>query len=117
MIEIMIEGTVVNDIAAVDRFKARLAAGEEELLPASLVNAILDGVNPLRAWREYRGLTVAALAASAGVTAAYLSQIESGKREGTIDTLRKIAAALNVMIDDIVDAPEPVLNAGATNAS
>ena len=105
------------DIGAIDRFKARLAAGEEELLPASLVNAILDGANPLRAWREHRGLTVSALAASAGVSAAYVSQIESGKREGTIDTLRKIATALNVMIDDIVVAPEPVLNAGVTNAS
>lgn len=107
----------LEDVAAIELFEARFSHGEEELLPASLVNAILYGVNPLRAWREYRGLTVSALAASAGVTAAYLSQIESGKREGTVDTLRKIAAALNVMIDDIVDAPEPASDPGGATAA
>ena len=94
----------LGDIDAVHRFNARLAAGEEELLPATLVNVILDGANPVRAWREHRGLTISALANAAGVTPAYVSQIESGKREGTIGTLRKIAAALNVLIDDIVDS-------------
>jgi transcriptional regulator with XRE-family HTH domain len=46
-------------------------------------------------------LTVKALAAAAGVTPAYLSQIETGAREGTIETLKKLSAALRVTIDDI----------------
>ena len=43
----------------------RLAAGEEELLPAAMVDAILDGESRVRVWREHRGLTAAALAKAA----------------------------------------------------
>ena len=106
-----------DDIAAVELFRTRLSRGEEELLPVALVNAILDGGNPLQAWREHRGLSISALAASAGVTLAYLSQIESGKREGTIDMLRKIAAALNVMSADIASAVEPTPDSDGARAS
>jgi DNA-binding XRE family transcriptional regulator len=90
-----------NDLAAVREFDARLARGDEELIPAEYVNRMLDGENKIRVWREYRGLTVKALAEAAGVTPAYLSQIETGAREGTLATLKKLSAALRVIIDDI----------------
>ncbi|WP_420794812.1 helix-turn-helix domain-containing protein [Azorhizobium caulinodans] len=32
----------------------------------------------------------------------FLSQIETGKREGGIDTLKRIASALGVALDDLV---------------
>jgi DNA-binding XRE family transcriptional regulator len=90
-----------SDLAAVREFDAKLARGEEELIPAEYVNRMIDGESKIRVWREYRGLTVKALAEAAGVTPAYLSQIETGAREGTIETLKKLAAALRTMIDDI----------------
>ena len=90
-----------KDLVAVREFDARLASGEEELIPAEYVNRMLDGENKIRVWREYRGLTVKALAEAAGVTPAYLSQIETGAREGTLATLKKLSAALRVTIDDI----------------
>jgi len=90
-----------NDLAAVREFDARLARGEEELIPAEYVKRMLDGENKIRVWREYRGLTVKALAEAAGITPAYLSQIETGAREGTLATLKKLSAALRVTIDDI----------------
>jgi len=90
-----------DDLAAVREFDARLSHGEEELIPAEYVNRMIDGENKIRVWREYRGLTVKALAEAAGVTPAYLSQIETGAREGTIETLKKLSAALRVTIDDI----------------
>ena len=90
-----------EDLRAYDRVKGRLAAGEEELMPAELVKRILEGENKVRAWREYRGLTVKALGSATGLAAAYISQIETDKREGTIETFRKLATALNVEIDDI----------------
>jgi hypothetical protein len=43
--------------------KARVAAGLDEVVPASLVNRIIDGENIILVWREYRGLTAADLAA------------------------------------------------------
>jgi len=90
------------DTEAVRRFRAALAAGEEELLPAEFVDRLLSGDNPLRVWREYRGLTVKALAEEAGVAASYLSQIETGKRAGTVETLGRLAAILRTTIDDLV---------------
>lgn len=92
---------LAQDSAAIERFKARLVAGEEELVPAAVVNALLDGANPVRVWRDYRGLSAKDLAQRADLAPAYLSQIETGKREGTVETLRKIAQVLNVTIDDL----------------
>lgn len=93
---------MMQDVAAYDRFKKRLGAGEEELLPAEMVNRILDGENPVRVWREHRELSTKALAEAAGLASAYISQIETGKREGTIETMRKIAVALNITMDDLL---------------
>jgi len=90
------------DAEAVRAFRRKLDAGDEELLPAEMVNRILEGESAIRVWRDHRGLTSAALAAKAGVGQGFLSQIETGKREGTVETLRKIAQALNVTIDDLV---------------
>jgi DNA-binding XRE family transcriptional regulator len=90
------------DSAAIARFEQRLAAGEEEFVPSAMVDRILAGENLVRVWREHRGLTVSALAEMAGIAQPYLSQIETGKREGTLQTMKKIAAALRVKLDDLV---------------
>ena len=90
------------DTVAIEAFRRKLAAGEEELVPADIVDRILGGENRVRVWRDHRGLTSAALAEKAGITQAFLSQIETGKRDGTIETMRKIAIALGVTIDDLV---------------
>ncbi len=89
------------DVRAYDQAKRRLAAGEDELIPAEFVNRMIDGENKVRVWREYRSLTIKALAEAAGLTPAYLSQIETGVREGTVETYKKIAAALRVKMDNI----------------
>ena len=46
--------------------------------------------------------TAAALAKKAGIASAYLSQIETGKREGTVETYRKLASALGITLDDLI---------------
>lgn len=56
----------------------------------------------IRVWREHRGMTAKVLAEEAGIAQPFLSQIETGKREGTVDTLRSLADALGVTIDDLV---------------
>ena len=89
------------DVRAYDRVKRRLATGEEELVPAEFANRILDGENKIRVWRELRGMTAAVLARKAGIARPYLTQLETGKRDGTVGTLRQIADALGVSIDDL----------------
>ena len=56
----------------------------------------------VRALREARGWKLEACARRLGISVSYLSQIEAGRREGTVDTLRKLATALGVAIDDLV---------------
>ena len=92
----------LSDVRAYDRAKQRLAAGEDELIPAEFVDRMLDGENKLRVWRECRGMSGKELAEKTGLAAPYISQLETGQREGTVETLKKIAAALRVDIDDIV---------------
>jgi DNA-binding XRE family transcriptional regulator len=90
------------DVRAYDEAKRRLAAGEDELMPAEFADRILDGESPIRVWREFRGMTAAKLAESAGIARAYLTQMETGKRVGTVETMRRVADALDVSIDDLV---------------
>jgi len=90
-----------QDVAAIAVFRERLARGEEELIPSEVVDRLLEGENKVRVWRDYRGLTARELAEKAGISAAYLSQIESGARDGSFETIKKIAAALALTIDDL----------------
>jgi DNA-binding XRE family transcriptional regulator len=89
------------DVEAVRTFERKLAAGEEELIPAEFVNRMIDGENKIRVWREYRGLTARDLAAKAEISGGYLSQIEAGTRDGSFETIKKIAAALGISVDDL----------------
>jgi DNA-binding Xre family transcriptional regulator len=94
---------LAEDIAAVDAYRKKLAAGEEEAIPEEFANRLIDGENPVRVYRELRGLSARELAEKTGISAAFLSEIENGKKEGGVSTLKKIAQALGVIIDDLVD--------------
>ena len=89
------------DIQDYDQAKQRIADGEE-MIPSEVVYALVDGQNRVRVWREYRGLTQQALADQSEISKPYLSQIESGKRTGTAAVLGRLAAALNLDIDDLI---------------
>ncbi|PKQ00138.1 MAG: transcriptional regulator [Alphaproteobacteria bacterium HGW-Alphaproteobacteria-12] len=92
----------VTDVAAYDAAKRRLKAGEDELVPAEIANRLVDGENPVRVWRSYRGMTLAELSKAAGISQPYLSQIENGSRDGTVSTMRALAGALSVDLEDII---------------
>ena len=93
---------MAEDLAAFDEIQRKLAAGEEEFIPAEYVYRMLDGESRVTVWREFRGLSAKQLAEAAGISQAYLSQIEGGKREGSIGTMKKIAEALKLGLDDLV---------------
>ena len=90
------------DIAKARKIKADIASGRDELVPADIVKRLLAGDNAVRVWRTHRGLSTRELAAATGLSAPYLSEIETGKKEGSIAAMKKIAEALKVDIDDIV---------------
>ena len=94
-----------EDIASARLVAERIARGEEELVPGAVVKRLVDGESPITVWREYRGLSVSALAEKAGISQSYLSQIETGKRGGRISVLSAIARSLSIDLDDVVPQP------------
>lgn len=91
------------DLQSFDRVKATLEAGAEELIPASYVNRLLDGESPLRVYRDLRGLTQAMLAERARVNRVTVAEIETGRKQGSVATLRALAGALDVTLDDLME--------------
>lgn len=90
-----------EDIAAADRAMGELARGEDEIVPGDIAHRLLAGENPLRVWREHRGLTQEELAAAAGVGKSYVSQIEAKKKPGSVAVLQRLAGALGLDLDDL----------------
>lgn len=83
---------------------AARAADDGFRIPAAVANAILDGEQQVKVWREQRGLTQEALAAKAGISKAYLCQIETRKRVGALKTLKAIADVQAISIDELHEA-------------
>jgi DNA-binding XRE family transcriptional regulator len=63
------------------------------------IDAAPSPVRPLRRWRK---LTQQQLATKAGISQGYLSEVEAGKKTGDVATLRAIAAALGVGLEDVL---------------
>nr|WP_321457245.1 helix-turn-helix transcriptional regulator [uncultured Cohaesibacter sp.] len=102
-----------EDYLALDPSAADITLSDEELydkakeedgeyFPSKVVDALLSGENPVKVYRKYRGITQKQLADSVGVKQEMISQIESGKRKGSIDTVKALADILGVDVDDLV---------------
>ncbi len=90
-----------DDAAALLRFAKRYSKGDVETVPIAVVDRLLAGENPLRVWREYRGMTATMLAAAVDITPAHVSKLESGKGEPSVSLLRKLAKVLAVQLEDL----------------
>jgi DNA-binding XRE family transcriptional regulator len=88
----------LDDIRAYDRAMSKKLT----FVPAETVDRILAGESPVRVWREHRNLTQQQLADRARLSKPYVSQIESKSREPSLDALRRLAAALEVDVDDLI---------------
>ncbi|MFJ8856373.1 helix-turn-helix domain-containing protein [Streptomyces sp. NPDC102437] len=67
---------------------------------------VLGAVGPrLRALRRDRGITLADLAATTGVSESTLSRLESGQRRPSLELLLPLARTYDVPLDDLVGAP------------
>jgi ribosome-binding protein aMBF1 (putative translation factor) len=73
-----------------------------DALPVELVERMLDGESPVRIWREHRGLTLGDLADRAGIAPSYVSEIETGRKPGSVAALTKLARVLGIDLDDLV---------------
>lgn len=76
----------------------------EDLTP---IAAALDLVGPrLKRIRSQRGVTLADLSGSTGISKSTLSRLENGQRRPSLELLLPLAHAYRVPLDDLVGAPE-----------
>jgi len=83
----------------VQKARDAIATGREIVLPKAVVDRLAAGENPIHVLREWRGTTQVELVAAIGITQGYLSELEAGKRKGPVALHQKIAKALGVPID------------------
>ncbi|MEP4190897.1 MAG: helix-turn-helix transcriptional regulator, partial [Sneathiella sp.] len=92
-----------KDIQEVNEILEALENGEIETYPGEMVKRLLNGANPIREFRKFRKMTGCDLASAIGVTQGYISDLETGKKSGTVETIRKIAECLNVTIEELIE--------------
>jgi DNA-binding XRE family transcriptional regulator len=94
--KLMEDAEMLADVKAYDAAKARLDDGEDELIPLEITERSLKGEPALRILREHRKLTQERLAKKAKVSRALVAAIETKRKTGSVSTLKKLGAALDV---------------------
>ncbi len=83
------------------RARKEIAEGAP-LIAIEFANRLADGENPIRVLRDRAGITQVELAAKTDLAQGYISDLESGRRNGTTEALKRIAEALDVPLDMLV---------------
>ncbi len=96
--DLLEKAELLEDVAAYE--KAKL--DDDELVPSDVAYRLVDGENKIKVWREYRKMTQIELSKQCGMAQATIAQMESGKHTGSVASLKKIAAALRLDLDDLV---------------
>ena len=89
----------------VARARQEIAAGIS-LLPKETVDRLANGENPVRVLREWREETQMHLSCKTNISQGHISDIENGRRTGTLATLHAIANALKVPLDLLAQPEE-----------
>jgi DNA-binding XRE family transcriptional regulator len=89
------------------RYWTHIAAGRdkppETTIPIDVIKAKLDGAHPIRAWRDYRNMTQMELSSVSQVGRDLIAQIETRKKVGSVDTLNRLAQALDLPIEALIE--------------
>ena len=73
--------------------------GDNDSLPDDILDALTAREeHPIKILRKYRGMTQAELAEAADISRPYLTEIETGKKDGSIRAMRGLAEALDVPV-------------------
>lgn len=72
------------------------------LIPFEHVDRMAKGESPIAVLRDFRDMTQSGLARATGLGQGYISDLENGRRDGTIDARRRIAKALKVPLEMIL---------------
>jgi hypothetical protein len=92
-----------DDVAIYDARKAELTAGGEKL-PAEVSALVLRGYSLLAAIRKWKGHTQVSVYQVTDISQGYLSDLESGRRTGSRETLEDLARFYDVPVSWLVSA-------------
>jgi DNA-binding XRE family transcriptional regulator len=95
----------MQDAIEAAAIRGRIERGEEDAFPADVVHAVLDGENPVHAYRKFRGLTQAALAGAAGLKQPAIARAEAGGTT-SVAALKAIADVLRVDMEMLIVTTE-----------
>lgn len=84
-----------------NRAERCLRKGKE--FPDDVISRLASGVSPVKVFRKYRGMTQKQIAARAGCTTTYISQMEQRNRSGSIKMLKRLAKILDVDVRELVE--------------
>ncbi|MGI4785035.1 MAG: helix-turn-helix domain-containing protein [Janthinobacterium lividum] len=95
-----------EDVEAIRQHQAHVSkigieAHRADCLTGDEMRRMLGGESPIRVWREKRNMTQVSLAAAAAVAQSSIAMLESGQRTPSLGVLKKLAAVLDVGIDDL----------------
>ena len=80
-------------------YRAMTSAGNDNTLPDEILDALTARQeSPLKILRKHRGLTQADLARQSGISRPYLTEIETGKKDGSIRAMKSLAEVLSVPV-------------------
>lgn len=80
-------------------YRAMTEGGNSSDLPDEILDALAARQeSPVKILRKFRGLTQADLARQAGISRPYLTELETGKKEGSVRAIKGLAQALGVTV-------------------
>lgn len=90
-----------------DAYQALMAGADPDesdlWFPNEVVKANVRGDSLIKAWREYKGLTQAELAARAGIKQPALARMEKPESRPRKTSLMKLAEAMEITAEQLMD--------------
>lgn len=79
----------------------RMMSNSDNAVQSDIPAEILDelharAAHPVKILRKFRGLTQDDLATASGLSRPYLAEIETGRKDGSVNAIKALAAALDV---------------------
>jgi DNA-binding XRE family transcriptional regulator len=80
-------------------YRGMVSGGKNDDLPDEVLDALTAREeSPVKILRKFRGLTQKDLADRAGISRPYLTEIETGKKDGSIRAMKSLAEVLGVSV-------------------
>jgi DNA-binding XRE family transcriptional regulator len=95
-----------DQIAVLEHQLAIARGAASRALAKDEVERLIAGESPVRVWRERQGLNQRELAVLAEISQSHLAEIETRAKNGSVETLRRLARALKVDLDTLVPIRE-----------